>query len=68
MTCLFGAYTDSFQAQLSKLRNGFVALSELRALERTSTALDAEQHCGIGYRRKASRKNCKDDGECVSIC
>lgn len=32
------------------------------------SALDTEQHCGIGYRRKASRKNCKDDGECASIC
>lgn len=27
---------------------------------------DFELHCGIDYRLKASRKNCKDDGECAS--
>lgn len=32
------------------------------------SALDTEQHCGIGYRLKASRKNHQDDGECASIC
>lgn len=32
------------------------------------SALDTEQHCGIGDRRKASRKNRKDDGECVGVC
>lgn len=31
------------------------------------TALDFEKHCGIGCRWKASRRNCKDDGEWVSI-
>lgn len=27
---------------------------------------DLEQHCGIDYRLKASRKICEDDGESVS--
>lgn len=37
------------------------------SLNAPPAALDFEQHCGIGYRLEASRKNCKDDGECASI-
>lgn len=54
-------------------RNGFVLVNVCiqRALcswTHPPTAPHAEQHCGIGYRRKASRKTCKDDGECASFC